>query len=243
MFVENPLKISRKAYVFKREQYYELANKSSSSELTPSMLLKLLEYLHVVVPLDDGEKYFMPCAIAHLEEGSSSHPTQSPTIPPLLITFQSGYCPKGLFGALVACIANRQVANCTLSLDESQIYRNQICFRMGQEKLVLTIYPTYVHIELKRANPSISVELCTLCNRVRELIEKNITEACKTLNYSKNANYKISFACHCSPNEEFHLAELRKGTDGKNLLWCKQSKEHLHVKASCCIWLPEVRDS
>ena len=227
--------------LFKREQYYELANKSSSSELTPSMLLKLLEYLHVVVPLGDGEKYFMPCAIAHLEEGSSSHPTESPIIPPLLITFKSGYCPKGLFGALVACIANKQVANCTLNLDESEIYRDQICFKMGQDGLVLKIYPTYIHIELKRTNPSISVELCTLCNCVRELIEKNITEACKTLSYSKSANYKLSFACQCSQKEEFHPAELCKGTDRKNFLWCKQSKENLHVEPSCCIWLPEVR--
>ena len=227
--------------LFKREQYYELANKSSSSELTPSMLLKLLEYLHVVVPLGDGEKYFMPCAIAHLEEGSSSHPTESPIISPLLITFKSGYCPKGLFGALVACIANKQVANCTLNLDESEIYTDQICFKMGQDGLVLKIYPTYIHIELKRTNPSISVELCTLCNCIRELIEKNITEACKTLNYSKSANYKLSFACQCSQKEELHSAELRKHTDGKNFLWCKQSKEHLHVEPRCCIWLPEVR--
>ena len=241
--------------IFKSADYKELTKDYSSSLLTPSMLLDLLVQLNVVVPLGDGEKYFMPCAISHIDEASSSCPRQSATnddisstqcalsstIPPLLITFKSGYCPKGLFGALVACIANKEVANCTLSLNESEIYRDQICFRMSQEDLVLKIYPTYIHIELKAANPLFSVKFCTLCNHVRELIEKNITEACKTLNYSKSANYKLSFACQCSQKKEFHLAELRKGIDGKNLLRCKQSKELLHVKPSCCIWLPEVR--
>ena len=244
--------------IFKSADYKELTKDCSSSLLTPSMLLDLLVQLNVVVPLGDGEKYFMPCAITHIDEASSSCPRQSATnddisstqhslsttIPPLLITFKSGYCPKGLFGALVACIANKEVANCTLSLNESEIYRDQICFRMGQEGLVLKIYPTYIHIELKAAYPLSSVKLCTLCNRVRELVQKNITEACKTLNYSKSANYKLSFACQYSQKEEFHLAELSKGTDGKNLLWCKQckqSKKLLHVKPSCCIWLPEVR--
>ena len=225
--------------LFKREQYYELTKEYNSSGLTPSMLLKLLVHLHVVVPLGDGEKYFMPCAIVHLEEGSQGTP--STIIPPLLITFKSGYCPKGLFGALVACIANKEIASCTLSLDESEIYRNKICFRMGQDGLLLTMYPTYIHIELKRENPSFSVELCTLCNNVRELITKNIAEACNTLNYSNSANYKLSFACQRSQQEEFHPAELRKGIDGKYLLWCKQSKEHVDIEPSCFIWLPEVR--
>ena len=99
-----------------------LTKGSNNSLLTPSMLLKLLEHLNVVVPLDDGEKYFMPCAITHIDEVNYSHPIQSGIVPPLLITFKSGYCPKGLFGALVACAANKEVANCTVSLEESQIY-------------------------------------------------------------------------------------------------------------------------
>ena len=67
---------------------YTLAKDSSSDKLTPSMLLKLLEHLNVVVSLDNGEKYFMPCAIAHLEPTDISLLPQPAAIPPLLITFK-----------------------------------------------------------------------------------------------------------------------------------------------------------
>ena len=43
--------------IFRKTDYEMLTEESSSSKLTPSMLLKLLEYLNVVVPLGDGERY------------------------------------------------------------------------------------------------------------------------------------------------------------------------------------------
>ena len=231
--------------VFSKMDYERLTKESSSSKLTPSMLLKLLEHLHVVVPLGDGEKYFMPCAIAHLDEDTGVGHTQSATIPPLLITFKSGYCPQGLFGALVACIANKQVANCTLDLDESQIYRNQICFTLGLYRLLLRITPTYIQTEIisDSTNVSLLPELCTLCNSVRKLIESNITEACKTLCYSDNANYSLSFICQCDQHAQLHPAHLRNDPIRRYIFLCSQSKKNVPVNPECHVWLPEVSRS
>ena len=229
--------------IFSRVDYDKLTKEStSSSKLTPSMLLKLLEHLNVVVPLGGGEKYFMPCAIAHLDEATGVSQMQSATIPPLLITFKCGYCPKGLFGALVTCIANKQVANCTLDLDESQIHRNQICFTMGLYRLLLRITPTYIYIEIipDSANVSLSPELCTLCNSVRTLIEVNITEACKTLRYSDSANYSLSFVCHCDQRGQLHPAHLRNDPVKRHIFLCSQSKKNVPVNPECHVWLPEV---
>ena len=167
---------------------------------------------------------------------------QSATIPPLLITFKCGYCPKGLFGALVTCIANKQVANCTLDLDESQIRRNQICFTMGLYRLLLRISPTYIYIEVipDSANVSLSPELCTLCNSVRELLEGNITEACKTLCYSDNANCSLSFMCQCDQHGLLHPAHLRNDPVKRHIFLCSQSKKDVSINPECHIWLPEV---
>ena len=228
--------------IFKNADYKELTKHCSSSLLTPSMLLDLLVHLNVVLPLSDGEKYFMPCAITHIDRASSGHSTQSATIPPLLITFKNGYCPKGLFGSLVAYIVNRQVANCKLSLDESEIHRDQICFRLGLHRLLLRINPTYIYIEVipYRPDTSLSTELCTLCNEVRKFIEDNITEACKTLYYSNSANYGLSFICQCREKDIFHLAELKDSVNG-HLFLCTRSKKEALVNPNCHIWLPEVR--
>ena len=230
--------------IFKRMDYEIMTRESSDSLLTPSMLLKLLEHLNVVVPLDDdGEKYFMPCAITHIDEVNYSHPMQSGIVPPLLITFKSGYCPKGLFGALVACIANKQVANCTVSLEESQIHRDQICFKLGLHTLLLRNNPAYIYIEVTPYSKALSTvtELCTLCNSIWTFLKDSITEACKTLHYSDSAKYRQSFVCPCSQNEYFHPAELREDTDGRYYLWCTQSKGKAPDSPQCYIWLPKVR--
>ena len=223
--------------IFNREDYGTLTEDSSSSKLTSDMLLKLLEHLKVVVPLCACEKYFMPCAITHLDEASAAQPA---AIPPLLITFKSGYCPKGLFGALVACIANKQVANCTLNLDEAKINRDQICFTMGRYHLLLRVNPTYIYVEIipDKSDRPLSI-LCTQCNSVRKLILENIKIACKTLHYSDDANGRLSFECsQCGELEKFHPAVLREDQD--DCFWCIQAKKVVDVKKECYIWLPQV---
>ena len=188
----------------------------------------------------------MPCAIAHLGEDPATSHTQSATIPPpLLITFKSGYCPKGLFGVLVACIANKQVANCKLNLDESKIYRDQICFTMDQHNLVLRVNPIYIHVEVIPYSLDTSLSsLCTTCNGVRKLILENIKTACKTLHYLDNANWCLSFECPClqyGQQEKFHAAVLR--SDMNNCFWCPQSKSVVAVRKECYMWLPQVRSN
>ena len=231
--------------IFKRTDYEMLTKDYNCCKLNPSMLLKLLEHLNVVVPLCQGKKYFMPCAIAHLEETAFDH-TQSSTIPPLLITFRSGYCPKGIFGALVACIVNKQVAMCTLNLDESRIHRDQICFRLGLYKLLFRINPTYIYIKVVPKSTSSFTEICTLCNHIRRFIEHNIMEACKTLRYSENANYGLSFVCQCDlhvDKEKLCPAEVRNDPVDGYFFMCTQSKDEAQINPYSHVWLPGVSNS
>ena len=227
--------------LFKQADYDRLTREFGQSKLTPSMLLKLLEHLNVVVPLG-GDRYFMPCAIAHLDEDPATGDTQSATIPPLLITFKSGYCPKGLFGVLVARIANKQVGKCVLNLEESKIYRDQICFTMDKHNLILRVNPTYICVKVIPYSPDTPLStLCTICNGVSKLILENIKIASRTLHYSDNANCFLSFECPCDQygqHEKFHPAVLRE--DLNNCFWCIQTQKVLEVRKQCYIWLPEV---
>ena len=231
--------------LFKRKHYYELTE--DQSELTPPMLLELLEHLHVVVRLDhDGKSYFMPCALTHLEH-SASCVSQSDAIPPLLITFKSGYCPKGLFGSLISCIANKRVSNSTLDLDQSEIYRDQICFKMSEGKLLLRVNPTFIYIEIIPCNPDESLStLSKLCNGVRKLIFENISEACKALHYSlkENTDYFLSFEGRCNQCNKDHPVVLQPVQNDKHLkvhsFQCKQSVWKVDPSLKCYIWLPEV---
>ena len=233
--------------IFRTKDFEMLAKEHNHSKLVPSMLLKLLEHLNVIVPLDDDKddkRYFMPCAIAHLDDANGIGQSQSAAIPPLLITFKSGYCPKGLFGALVACIVNKQVqANCTLDLNESQIRRDEICFTVGLYQLRLRINSTHIYIELVSSSTDtlLSTGLCTFCNNIRRLIENNIIKACKMLNYSDNANYQLSFVCQCDQKQKLHPAQLRNDPIKGQFFLCTQSNEEtISVKRKSYVWLPEV---
>ena len=234
--------------IFRKTNYetYTLAKESSTSLLTPSMLLDLLVHLKVILPLGDGDKYFMPCAIAHIDEDNSSHLAQSSPIPPLMITFKSGYCPKGLFGALVACIASKQVENSSLDLDKSKIHRDQICFALGQCSLLLRVKATCIYIEIITRKPD--APLLTLCNSVRKVIFDNIDQACKALHYSliANTDYFLSFEGWCEQCKKFHPVSLKPVLHVEHLkvdsFQCSQSENVEIVKPNprWYIWLPEV---
>ena len=240
--------------LFTGEHYCLLTEEYSSSELNSSMLLKLLEHLSVVVRLDHvGESYFMPCALTHLEP-SRVGLSQSDAIPPLLITFKSGYCPKGLFGSLVACIANKQVLNSTLDLDRSEIYRDQIYFNICEVKLLLKVRPTLVYIGIIPRNPDESLPtlstLSKLCNGVRKLVFENTKRACKTLHYSLTAHtdYFLSFEGRCNQCDKDHPVVLQPVQNGEqnvehlkvDSFHCNQSLEKVEPSLSCYKWLPEV---
>ena len=224
--------------LFKREDYYEVTKTSPSSEMTPSMLLKLLEHINAVVPLDhDGESYFMPCAVTHLEPTDIGFP-QPAAIPPLLITFKSGYCPKGLFGSLIACIAR----NTTLDLDKSNIHRDQIRFALNQCNLLLRVSPTSIYLEI---DPGSTVKpLSVLCNGFRKMIFNSIDEACKTLHYSLTAHtdYFLSFEGWCDQCKKLHPLQTVLNVDHLkvDLFQCKQFQKLVKPSLRWYIWLPEV---
>ena len=222
--------------LFKSEHYDELTREYSSSELNSEMLLKLLEHINAVVPLD-GTRYFMPCALTHLEPSAIGFP-QPAAIPPLLVIFKSGYCPKGLFGSLIACIAR----NTKLDLDKSNIHRDQICFTMNQCSLLLRVSPTSIYLEI---NPGNSVKpLSVLCNGFRKMIFDSIEQACKALYYSLTAHmdYFLSIEGWCDHCEKFHplQAVLNVNHLKVNLFQCNQSQKVVKPSRRWYIWLPEV---
>ena len=227
--------------LFKREDYDKLtreysSREDSSSELNSEMLLKLLECINAVVPLD-GTRYFMPCALTHLEPTDIGFP-QLAAIPPLLVIFKSGYCPKGLFGSLIACIAR----NTELDLDKSNIHRDQICFTMNQCSLLLRVSPTSIYLEINPGN--IVKPLSVLCNHFRKMIFDSIDQACEALHYSLTAHtdYFLSFEGWCDHCKKLHPLQTVLNVDHLNveLFQCNQSQKVVKPNLRWYIWLPEV---
>ena len=211
---------------------FERISGSSEQLLTPSRLVKLLEHLHIIAPLEeeeDGEKrYFMPCVLAHImpAEPATSWFVQMyrtiraffvPSYPSLLIGFRCGYCPKGLFAALVVYLLANTKSCFQWRLQRYRIFRDQISFLVGPyDTVTITIQPKFLEITCTPASSKSTHNRhfppATTCGEVRRYIERGIREVTSALHYTSDAAHYLAFYCpgnHQGPDpREPHPAEI-----------------------------------
>ena len=190
--------------------------------LTIDRFVKLLEHLHIISRLHTKDiKYFMPCTLAHaqstapdLTHSSAALSTNKQQIPPLLVTFRCGYCPKGLFSALVVyLLANKMKSELDWLLQTQRIYRNAIYFLVGPyDSTNLTLTSKYLEVamlpsEIQRERV-ISIE--AVCAEVRHCIETAVREVTSSLHYTSNAEHTLAFYCtgRHETGQERHPAEV-----------------------------------
>ena len=228
---------------------FEKVSAPSDRLLTPSRLMKLLEHLHIIAPLEkeeekerkeeeegkEGEKrYFMPCILAHTQPAEPTSrferisraltavfrrsAEQSPNDSSLLVGFRCGYCPKGLFAALVVyLLANARSHGHKWTLQRDQIFKDQISFLVRPYDTVsITVQPKFFEIT---CTPAVSESshnrhfpLATTCGEVRRRIETGIREVTSALHYTRDAAHYLAFYCpgnHRGPDlKEPHPAEI-----------------------------------
>ena len=212
---------------------FERISGSSEQLLTPSRLVKILEHLLIIAPLEeeeeDGERrYFMPCVLAHTmpPEPATSWFTRAfrairaffaPSCPSLLIGFRCGYCPKGLFAALVVYLLANTKSDFQWRLQRDRIFRDQISFLVGPyDTVTITVQPKFLEITCT-PTPSESTHNrhfppATTCGEVRRYIARGICEVTSALHYTRDAAHYLAFYCpgdHQGPDpREPHPAEI-----------------------------------
>ena len=186
--------------IFPLDVFEKLAR--STEFLPPSKLVALLQHLNIVALLKKNgvsSHYFIPCVLAHSEDSSTGTSAACSGVPPLLISFESGYCPKGLFGALVVyLLQNKMKSELEWGLEQDEIFRNQICFSVGPfDSFQLKVLPTFLSIELC-ASSGVStrrLSLASVCSEVQRCISSGIDKVSKTLHCSRKAAHSFGFFC------------------------------------------------
>ena len=121
----------------------------NQSCITPFQFGKLLEHLRIAArfEIDNEEKYFFPCVLAHANESDDDQIASTP-VPPLMVSFKCGYCPKGVAGALIKYLMANEMESCyTWEIYPDKIYRNQVSFLVGPlDTIVIKITPTYLAV-------------------------------------------------------------------------------------------------
>ena len=187
--------------------------------LTCSKLVKLLEHLHIIAPIEDEmglvTQYFMPCVLDHVNTATTDASHTSNPIEPLLVTFRCGYCPKGIFPALIVYLLSKH-SNTTLSwlLKENGVSRDKVTFSVGREHHTVSLTTHLTHLEVSLEPTSIiestqwQMKLHEMCDSVRKQIEDGIVSVNSTLHYTCDLGFQFGFSCNLSscPQRNNHPA-------------------------------------
>ena len=181
-------------------------SKRKGDPLTPKRLVALLKYLHIVAgPLkakvgrSTKISYFMPCALkpADIE---SEHRNGTSTPAPLLIWFECGYCPVGVYCCLVVYLLSlSQQTELKWRLANPPHYRNKISFVVGKQcdRVTILSRATYIEVWVDQTPGVTAVPSKILCQHVRSILNQGIDAVTKTLHYSYNSRHYFGFPC-CS---------------------------------------------
>ena len=242
---------------------FERISGSSEQLLTPSRLVRILEHLLIIAPLEEGEggerRYFMPCVLAHTKPPESWFTRAfkairaffSPSYPSLLIGFRCGYCPKGLFAALVVYLLANTKSDFQWRLQRDRIFRDQISFLVGPyDTVTITVQPKFLEITCT-PTPSESTRNrhfppATTCGEVRRYIESGIREVTSALHYTRDAAHYLAFYCpgdhRGSDPREPHPAEINFHGEVPCTLGCDLAEERtFRLPPGHERWFTEVR--
>ena len=220
---------------------------TESDTLTGERFGDLLEHLHIVAPIKEGGKvvkYFAPVALTHADLPPDTQPEE--VIPSVYVVFESGFCPKGMFGALVVdLLKTEKQSNFEWTLKEDKIYRDQICLAVGPyDSFRFSLSPTYIKISLS-TTISHDREVClgAVCCDVRSEIESSIHNVTEALHYTQRASHSLAFACpEPPPHDQSHAATVNFLQGKPCTLTCPLTKTTHCLPCGGMIWFDEVGD-
>ena len=244
---------------------FERISGGSEQLLTPSRLVKIQEHLLIIAPLEeeeDGERrYFMPCVLAHTMPAEpwftrafrAIREFFAPSYPSLLIGFRCGYCPKGLFAALVVYLLANTESDFQWRLQRDRIFRDQISFLVGPyDTVTITVHPKFLEITCtpipSKSTHNRHFPPATTCGEVRRYIERGIREVTSALHYTRDAAHYLALYCprdHRGPDQrEPHTAEINFHSGVPCTLRCELAEERtFRLPPGHERWFTEVRST
>ena len=221
---------------FTEEDIIKLS-KRSDYLLSPVIIVSLLKHLHIVAgPMANKSwpiYYFMPCALkpAAIEEEQRD---QSMLPAPLLIYFECGYCPVGVFCCLVVhLISTTQQFKMKWTLGRPPHFRNKITFVVGKHyhQITLICRATYLEIWI---NPFETAPFY----KIYQTLDKAIKTVTQSLHYMYKSRHFFGFPCTICQSTPPHPAICEY--DDPVAAKCVQSEGIMSLNANHAIWFDKV---
>ena len=248
-------KVGQKAYKeFKEQALFHLHDVQKAMEscdskkdfLSPEKLVALLKHINILsTPFADREKFLMPSLLRNARASELTFTSTCKSDPaPLILRYDCGYIPVGLFPSVIANLLSQQLKG--WKFIEVGLCKNRIQFRVGEDYDLVTLnaYPQYLEITVSRkADAETPVE--SLCSHIRSVVQSTLLSVTSNLNYEFNMGYKFGFRCPSHPKEKPHLCLLdhdasdeAANMSAKNMLCCLNPKDPvpIHLKPNHQVW-------
>lgn len=220
-----------------------ITKESIGLQLLPvKWMTKLLNVLRIAAffrDVEDGrpvDKYFFPLAICRAPEPPSHQASPSGLVPPLLIGFESGFCPRGIPGALIKYLmTNEMKSSCPWHLLSDRVFRNQVSFSIhAHGEITLKILPTHMDVTLDPGIDYSKEELNEICKETYTQIKEGMKSI--TSQYIK-CKYYFGFYCTFSKcGTPVHAAQLEWRGNGCCMLHCVSTQRHGRPPSGYEIW-------
>ena len=249
----------RVAERFRKKAQFSLKDlKSATSSCTDAYiplekLVDLLEYLNILARFTptsptgassaQEEVYFMPSILKSARASELTVETSDEDPAPLLLRYDCGYVPLGIFSYMIANIVSQHSKDWRLV--EGAIRKNKVEFHVGKDydKITLISRPLYLEIIITRRQHRKPVtQTKMLCSCIRGVVQSTLKTVTSRLNYKFIMDYRFAFKCpiHSSTDHLCVLAE--ESAPCMECLQDPQQIEPVDLEPKHTIWFEEVRN-
>ena len=234
-----------------------------SDLLSPDQLVDVLKYHNILVELKPDQqsgcpsepKFIMPTALKYASEGElkSLTVTDSKDIPPpLMISFEGGFVPFGVFcAAIVHLIAHQDSFSqeWELCTEENLMMKNKVLFCIANSfYATLICRPQYLEIHVEQDVDAVSnCSLHSICNKVRQEVVKTLETVIESMKFRPFAAaqpsptvrlFHLAFPCTCGKSSR--SGHLMKVFEGQCYGECPISHSHRKLKVEYLNWINQV---
>ena len=214
---------------------------ASDKEKFGKWVINLLVHLKLVAVFvkEGNEFYFFPSVLCRAQlpkKCTDSFIENDPS--PLLIGFDSGYCPRGLPGTLITYL----MSNYEWEFRSKQVYRNQVSFEVQRGVIILKMFCTHIEVKLglnSEVSDYTEDDKRQTCEEAYSRLDMALNAVTERYRCPESRFYFFGFYCTYSKCEaQPHLAKL----DLKyRKLRCKRNDEHTSLPPNYNLWIPQVR--
>ena len=190
--------------------------------------------------------YFMPCVLisATSDELIASIDSHNRDPPPLLLRYNCGYFPTGVFPAMIANLVSQQREDWQMITEG--IRKNMVQFHVGDnyDTVTLISHPRFLEIVVSR-QARFQTPAESLCDFVLDVVQNTLDVVTSHLNYHFRMQYKLGFECSLHPGKpREHICVLAKPTS--KLMECLQNpkkKQLVPLESHHKVWFSGTASS